>query len=120
MPSGGYSSEPRPVLICRACRGSRSSRRVALSLSGRRIIAGLLQRKVSVARIALQRGRHRSTIHRDICSYEGQARELVCYLPERRKRKARYAHRPASLVFPKRCMIRNRPQTVEDRQIFWH
>ena len=32
----------------------------------RRIVAGLLHRKVSVAQIAVQLGRHRSTIHREI------------------------------------------------------
>ena len=37
-----------------------------LTLSERRIIAGMLQRKISVAQIAVQLGRHRSTIHREI------------------------------------------------------
>ena len=37
-----------------------------LTLSERRIIAGMLQRKISVAQIAAQLGRHRSTIHREI------------------------------------------------------
>ncbi|MFN3278459.1 MAG: transposase, partial [Paracoccus hibiscisoli] len=152
-----------------------------LTLSERRIVAGMLQRKISVAQIAVQLGRNRSTIHRGIrrnfwndpevpmatgywhmnaqhlsagrrkrrakllrdddlreavmtvlkagwspqqiagrmrhegglrrvChetiyryvySPEGQAQELARYLPERRrKRKARYARKPRSLVFP--------------------
>lgn len=172
-----------------------------LTLSERRIIAGMLQRKISVAQIAVQLGRHRSTIHREIgrnfwrdpevpmatgywhmnaqhladdrrkrqakllqdddlrggviaaleagwspqqiagrmrherarrrvChetiyryvySPDGRAQELARYLPERRrKRKARYARKPRSLVFPERCMIRNRPQAVKDRQVFGH
>ena len=37
-----------------------------LTLNERRIVAGLLHRKVSVAQIAIQLGRHRSTIHREI------------------------------------------------------
>lgn len=37
-----------------------------LSLEERRIVAGLLHRKVSVTQIAIQLGRHRSTIHREI------------------------------------------------------
>lgn len=154
-----------------------------LTFSERRIIAGMLQRKISVAQIAVQLGRHRSTIHREIgrnfwhdpevpmatgywhmnaqhladdrrkrqakllqdddlrggviaaleagwspqqiagrmrlerarrrvChetiyryvySPDGRAQELARYLPERRrKRKARYARKPRSLVFPER------------------
>lgn len=37
-----------------------------LTLEERRAIAGLLHSKVSVAQIAVQLGRHRSTIHRKI------------------------------------------------------
>ena len=37
-----------------------------LTLSERRIIAAVLQRKVGVAQIAVQLGRHRSTIPREI------------------------------------------------------
>lgn len=37
-----------------------------LTLEERRIVAGLLHCKVSVAQIAVQLGRHRSTIHRKI------------------------------------------------------
>ena len=37
-----------------------------LTFEERRIVAGLLHRKVSVAQIAVQLGRHRSTIHREI------------------------------------------------------
>lgn len=37
-----------------------------LSFAERRIIAALLQRKLSAAQIAVQLGRHRSTIHREI------------------------------------------------------
>ncbi|WP_289893548.1 LysR substrate-binding domain-containing protein [Paracoccus sp. TOH] len=37
-----------------------------LSFAERRIIAALLQRKLSVAQIAVQLGRHRSTVHREI------------------------------------------------------
>jgi len=37
-----------------------------LSFDERRIIAAMLQRKLSVAQIAAQLGRHRSTIHRAI------------------------------------------------------
>jgi IS30 family transposase len=172
-----------------------------LTLPERRIVAAMLQRKISVAQIAVQLGRHCSTIHREIrrnfwhddevpmatgywhmnaqhlaasrrkrqtkllqdndlrdgviaglkagwspqqiagrlrlecgrprvChetiyryvySPEGQAQELGRHLPERRrKRKARYARKPRSLVFPERCMIRNRPQAVKDRQVFGH
>ena len=36
-----------------------------LSLDERRIIATMLHRKTSVAKIALHLGRHRSTIHRE-------------------------------------------------------
>lgn len=172
-----------------------------LTLDERRIVAGLLHRKVSVAQIAIQLGRHRSTIHREIrrnfwhdpevpmatgywhmnaqsmtaarrsrqrklirheglrlavierlkdgwspeqiagrlrhedhrqrvChetiysyvySKDGQAQELGRHLPERRrKRKARYARKPRSLVFPERCMIRYRPDAVRKREAFGH
>ena len=37
-----------------------------LTLDERRILAGLLHQKVSIAQIAAQLGRHRSTIHREI------------------------------------------------------
>nr|WP_277355221.1 helix-turn-helix domain-containing protein [Paracoccus hibiscisoli] len=37
-----------------------------LTLSERRIVGGMLQRKISVVQIAVQLGRHRSTIHREI------------------------------------------------------
>ena len=37
-----------------------------LTFEERRIVAGLLHRKVSVAQIAIQLGRHRSTIHRKV------------------------------------------------------
>lgn len=172
-----------------------------LTLSERRIIAAVLQRKIGVAQIAVQLGRHRSTIPREIqrnfrhdpevpmatgywrmnaqhladgrrkrqakllqdddlrngviagleagwspqqiagrmrhegrrrrvChetiyrfvySPKGQAQKLGRHLPERRrKRKPRFARKPPSLVFPERCMIRNRPQAVRDRQAFGH
>ena len=75
-------------------------------------------------RLRLECGRPRvchETIYRYVYSPEGQAQELGRHLPERRrKRKARYARKPRSLVFPERCMIRNRPQAVKDRQVFGH
>lgn len=168
-----------------------------LTLDERRIVAGLLHRKVSVAQIAIQLGRHRSTIRRNfwhdpevpmatgywhmnaqsltaarrsrqrklirhdglrlavikrlkdgwspeqiagrlrheghrqrVCheaiysyvySKDGQAQELGRQLPERRrKRKARYARKPRSLVFPELCMIRYRPDAVKKREAFGH
>lgn len=172
-----------------------------LTLEERRIVAGLLHRKVSVAQIAIHLGRHRSTIHREIrrnfwhdpevpmatgywhmnaqslaaarrsrqrkliqhddlrlavierlkdgwspeqiagrlrheghrprvChetiysyiySKDDQVQELGRHLPQRqRKRKARYARKPRSLVFPERCMIRHRPVAVKNREVFGH
>src|SRR5690606_13834522 len=38
----------------------------------------------------------------------------------RRKRKARYARKHRSLVFPERCMIRYRPDAVRNREDFGH
>ncbi|OWJ84675.1 hypothetical protein HmaOT1_18645 (plasmid) [Haematobacter massiliensis] len=43
-----------------------NSEAAQLSLDERRLMAGLLHRRVSVAQIAIQLGRHRSTIHREI------------------------------------------------------
>ena len=61
------------------------------------------------------------TIYRYVYSPDGRAKKLARYLPERRrKRKARYARKPRGHVFPERCMIRNRPQAVNDRQVFGH
>lgn len=61
------------------------------------------------------------TIYRYVYSPEGQSLELGRHLPERRrKRKARYARRPRSLVFPERCMIRYRPDAVRNREAFGH
>ncbi|MFN3276183.1 MAG: helix-turn-helix domain-containing protein [Paracoccus sp. (in: a-proteobacteria)] len=37
-----------------------------MTLDERRIVAGMLHRKISVAQIAVQPGRHRSTLHREI------------------------------------------------------
>ena len=85
--------------------------------------AGWSPRQIA-GRMRHEGGRRRvchETIYRYVYSPEGQAQELGRYLPERRrKRKARYARKPRSLVFPERCMIRNRPQAVKDREAFGH
>ncbi len=61
------------------------------------------------------------TIYSYVYTKDGQAQELGRYLPERRrKREARYARKPRSLVFPERCMIRYRPQAVRRREVFGH
>lgn len=65
-------------------------------------IAGRMRHEGGLRRVCHE------TIYRYVYSPEGQAQELGRYLPERRrKRKARYARKPRSLVFPERCMIRN-------------
>lgn len=172
-----------------------------LTLEERRVVAALVQSKLSAAQIAVQLGRRRSTIHREIrrnfwhdpdvpmadgywhmnaqhmalgrrsrqrklirqdalrlvvierlkdgwspeqiagrlrheghrqrvCnetiysyvySKAGQSQELARHLPERRrKRKARYARKPRSLIFPERCMIRYRADAVKNREAFGH
>lgn len=61
------------------------------------------------------------TIYRYIYSLDGQSEELARHLPERRRRrKARFARKPRSLVFPERCMIRHRPSAVKNREDFGH
>lgn len=61
------------------------------------------------------------TIYRFVYSPDGQGLDLARYLPERRrKRKARYARKPRTLVFPEASAIRHRPVTVNSREEFGH
>lgn len=61
------------------------------------------------------------TIYQFVYSKEGQKRELGKLLPQRqKKRKPLYARKARSNIFPDAVSIKNRPDSVNDREEFGH